>query len=57
MKLTLNNEDLIALDKLIKSTVFEHAYPFYQFFTNKIAQVQKQEAELQTKLTTEKVEN
>ena len=45
MTITLNDKDIQTIDALIKKTPFEFAYPFYQFFTNKITTEQKNEAD------------
>lgn len=41
MNIEFTSEDFKKLDELIGITPFKYAYPFFQFFTAKVAEAQK----------------
>lgn len=43
MNIEFTQEDFKKLDELIGATPFKYAYPFFQFFTNKVAEAKKVE--------------
>lgn len=43
MTLEFSNDELKQIDDLIKVTPFQYAYPFFEFFRNKIIQAQQAE--------------
>lgn len=38
MSITLTNEDLQQIDKLLQELPFKHAYPIFQFLRSKVEQ-------------------